>query len=313
MTVPLPEAREYSLPTFADYVAGRTRAPGRVTPAYAHPMDRAIIDRLSRSALQHPINRFIELAMDFIFTPLIFNSIPVAARSFPQLNELRAQASATLGIPVPDMYAAPQPQPGTIFTVGTDERAFIFVETTYEHLASREEMLFVIGHECGHIDNQHVTYRTLVALLLDTGNRLLDRHPAMKAMAEALSLVLGPALAAWSRRSEITADRAGLICCRDLQVAQRAFIRLMLGFAKESEIDVEDYIRTMRETPIGGTTARFALMEQVHPVIPVRLQALRLFRDSELYYDVTGLPRPDGPLLSREEMELRVGELIALV
>jgi Zn-dependent protease with chaperone function len=313
MTVPLPEAREYPLPKFADYVAGRTRAVERVTPSYAHPMDRAIIDRLSRSALQHPINRFIELAMDFIFTPLIFNSIPVTARAFPQIHALRAQVAATLGIPVPDIYAAPQPQPGTIFTVGTDERAFVFVETTYEHLASREELLFVIGHECGHIQNHHVTYRTLVALIFESAHQYVDKRLELKAAAQALQLVLGPALTAWSRRSEITADRAGLICCRDLAVAQRAFIRLMLGFAKETEIDIDDYLRTMRETPIGGTTARFSLMEQSHPVIPVRLEALRLFHDSELYYEVTGLPRPDRPLLSREEMELRVGELIALV
>jgi Zn-dependent protease with chaperone function len=276
-------------------------------------MDRAIIDRLSRSALQHPINRFIELAMDWLFTPLIFNSIPIGPRSFPQLNAIRAQAAATLGIPVPDIYAAPMPQPGTIFTVGTDERAFVFVETTYEHLASREEMLFVVGHECGHIDNHHVTYRTLVALIFESAHNYVKEKLVLETAAEALKLVLGPALAAWSRRSEITADRAGLICCRDLDVAQRAFMRLMLGFARESEIDIDDYLRTMRETPIGGTTARFSLMEQIHPIIPVRCRALQLFHDSELYYEITGLRRPDRPLLARDELELRVGELIALV
>jgi Zn-dependent protease with chaperone function len=313
MAVPLPEASEYALPTFADYAAARTRVEPRVTSAYAHPMDRAIIERLSRSALQHPINRFIELAMDWLFTPLVFNSIPVGPRSFPQLNDIRAQAASILGIPVPDIYAAPAPQPGTIFTVGTDERAFVFVETTYEHLATREELLFVVGHECGHIDNHHVTYRTLVALLFESAHGYVEKELKLKAAAEALKLVLGPALSAWSRRSEITADRAGLLCCRDLEVAQRAFIRLMLGFAKESEIDIDDYLRTMRETPIGGTTARFSLMEQIHPVIPVRCEALRLFHDSEVYYELTGLPRPDHPLLAREELELRVGELIALV
>src|SRR5207248_2652197 len=121
-----------------------------------------------------------------------------------------------LGVPV-----------GAIFTVGTDEQSFIFVETTYEHLAKREEMLFVIGHECGHIHNHHVTYRTLAYILLEGGKSaaLKREHPTMKAVAE----------------------------------------------------------------------------------------ALELFHDSELYPEMPGLPRPDRPLLSRGELEGRVGELVALV
>jgi len=208
------------------------------------------------------------------------------------------------------MYAAPL-QLGQIFTVGTDEKNFVFVETTYAHVARPEEMLFVIGHECGHIHNQHVTYRVLTVLILESGRELLERHPALRALGETLRLLIGTSLAAWSRRSEITADRAGLICCQDLDVAQRALVRLMLGFARESEVEVDDYLRTMREKHLSGTE-RFSLLDSSHPIIPVRLQALQLFHDSELYYEVTGLPRPDRPLMPRDELELRVGELIAI-
>jgi len=315
MSASLPDVSEYPLPTLQQYLAGKAaKMPGGPAP-YAVPMDRAIIERLSRSTLQYPVDRLVDLAVQVLLSPLLLNSIPVASRSFPRLNELRVQAAGTLGIPVPDLYAGQLGVPvGAIFTVGTDEQSFIFVETTYEHLAKREEMLFVIGHECGHIHNHHVTYRTLAFVLLEGGKSaaLKREHPTMKAVADALELFVGTALAAWSRRAELTADRAGLICCRDLETSQRALVRLALGWASERDVEIDDYIRTMRDTPLSGA-ARFALMEESHPVIPIRLQALQLFHDSELYHEMTGLPRPDRTLLAREELEARVGELVALV
>ena len=86
----------------------------------------------------------------------------------------------------------------------------------------------------------------------------------------------------------------------------------MLGWASERDVEIDDYVRTMRETPLSGA-ARFALMEETHPIIPVRLQALELFHGSELYYEMTGRPRPDRPLMPRDELEGRVAEVVALV
>jgi Zn-dependent protease with chaperone function len=315
----LPAASEFTLPTFQEYLSGRgpgsAAAPVGATTPYAVPLDRAIIERLSRSTLQHATNRLVDLVIQYVLTPLLLNSIPVASRSFPRLHALRARAAATLGIPVPDMYAAQQPQIAAIFTAGTDERNVVFVETTYEHLATEDEMLFVVGHECGHIANQHVTYHTLALILMNTGKEagLLSRNPTIWATAKALELFVAPTLFAWSRRSELTADRAGLICCQDLRVAQRALVRAVLGFASETEVDVEDYLRTYRDTPLTGSTARYSLLDLQHPVIPVRLQALQAFHDSELYYEVTGLPRPDKPLLARDALEARVAELVAIL
>src|SRR5262245_27927059 len=121
----LPAAREYALPTSQHSLAGRApespAAPVGATTSYSPPLDRASIDRLSRSTLQHGVNRLIELAMQFIFTPFLLNSIPVASRSFPRLNALRVRAAEILGIPVPDMYAAQRPQIAEIFTAGTEE------------------------------------------------------------------------------------------------------------------------------------------------------------------------------------------------
>src|SRR5438105_3623355 len=111
MSASLPDVSEFSLPTLQQYLAARAgtsdqgaaAGPGRPAP-YAVPMDRAIIEQLSRSYLQQPIDRFVDLVVQFLLAPLLMNSIPVASRSFIRLNELRVQAAETLGIAVPDVY-----------------------------------------------------------------------------------------------------------------------------------------------------------------------------------------------------------------
>lgn len=44
------------------------------------------------------------------------------------------------------------------------------------------------------------------------------------------------ALQSWSRRAEITCDRAGLICARDLDVAQAALLKVAIGSKKLTNI-----------------------------------------------------------------------------
>jgi hypothetical protein len=48
-----------------------------------------------------------------------------------------------------------------------------------------------------------------------------------------------------------------------------------------------------------------------HPMIARRVEALRMFANSELYYDLSGKPRPtDKVLLTREELDRQVNEIV---
>ena len=103
------------------------------------------------------------------------NSIPVASRSFPRLNELRVQAAETLGIPVPEMYAGQLHMPfGAIFTVGTDEHSFIFVETMDE----------VLEHA---LEQYRSGERLFVARANPAAGRAVRRAPSRQRAARLLS------------------------------------------------------------------------------------------------------------------------------
>src|SRR5215510_10434095 len=87
---------------------------------------------------------------------------------------------------------------------------------------SDEELLNVIGHECGHIHNSHVVYLTALYYLSHV-DAFLVRQIALPAELS---------LRAWSRRAEVACDRAGLLCARNLEVGTRALTGLALGSQK---------------------------------------------------------------------------------
>ena len=56
------------------------------------------------------------------------------------------------------------------------------------------------------------------------------------------------ALNGWSRRAEVTCDRAGLICTRDLEASIGCLVKLALGSKKlYSEVNVAEYLAQLDE------------------------------------------------------------------
>ncbi len=67
-----------------------------------------------------------------------------------------------------------------------------------------KELEFVIGHEIGHVVYGHLD--TPVGAVLQNDSRIQAKH-AMR-------------LLSWSRKKEISADRAGLVCCGSLEAVR---------------------------------------------------------------------------------------------
>jgi Zn-dependent protease with chaperone function len=162
-----------------------------------------------------------------------------------------------------------------------------------------DELRFVIGHETGHIQNKHVVYGTVLILLKQSA-------------AAILKLLMPPvdvALNSWYRRAEITCDRAGLLCCQDLDAACRTFVKLACGSQKlYREMDLVAYAEQADEG--RGGVGRFAELFVGHPYLPKRMEAMQLFAESALYREAHGTG-PGG--LTMEEVDARTSEIIQVV
>jgi Zn-dependent protease with chaperone function len=148
-------------------------------------------------------------------------------------------------------------------------------------------------------------YHTMVRILTEAATL------RMGIIGYLLRMTAGVALMAWSRRSEVTADRAGLLCCGDIAIAERALVRLVAGLADADRVDIEDYLRKSRSMEEFHNMGMVNELFATHPMIARRVEALRMFANSELYYDLTGKSRPvDRVLLTREELDRQVNEIV---
>jgi Zn-dependent protease with chaperone function len=293
--------------SFSHYVAackgaGQTRA--REAAAYAYGGDwrvRATLDKL------RPVTLAMESTVRFWNTVgrsrLVGSAVRVGERQFPALHAKVARCADVLQIALPAVYVSPELASLGAHTFGSSEDATLVLSGALVDHLSEAELLFVIGHECGHIQNNHVVYLTALYYLTQTANVILRLG--------AQPVVL--ALRAWSRRAEITSDRAGLLCARDLGTATAALIKLALGSRKlYADINVDEYLRQFSEA--RDDLRRLGEAFSTHPYLPTRVTALRLFAQTAYFRGVAGDgPDSGGAGLSREECDAQVADLLAVL
>ncbi|HEU5200573.1 MAG TPA: M48 family metallopeptidase [Ktedonobacterales bacterium] len=297
-----------SFPGFQDYIAQQEQeglSGPDSAPLYAHPVDGWIIRTLNATPVKSVMNKALDALVSYQFGYDLSRSIFIDQGSFPDIFEILSRCSKTLGIPIPHAVTRHDVSLYNAYTAGTDEYAFINISSTLCQHFTPDESAFVVGHECGHIASGHMVYHTLASTL--TGGILNQLGP----IGAILRLTAGIPLLAWSRRSEVTADRAGLLCCGDIVVAERALLRLVTGLADSRRVDMDDFLRRSKEVQGYHSASVIQELNSTHPIIPKRIEALRLFANSEIYYTLSGKPRPEGKtLLSQDELNRRVSEIV---
>ena len=84
---------------------------------------------------------------------------------------------------------------------------------------STKEQAFILGHELGHHQQGNLVGHTVNGLV----NSLKDKSEIFGPMIQDAIEV---PLKRWCRRSEYNADRAGLLCCKDIEVVKQLFLKI---------------------------------------------------------------------------------------
>jgi hypothetical protein len=286
--------------SFTRYVATKKKAAygGTDGARYAYAADVAMLNAFRRmKPVEMAAAATVRMYKDVYKNQLLGTTIKVTPRQFPSIHQIAVECAESLDVPVPQVYIKNDPIVNA-FTFGTDDDAFIVVHSALVDHFDRDELKFVIGHETGHIQNKHVIYNTVLILLRTAASLLRYLVPPAEV-----------ALLAWYRRAEVTCDRAGLLCCGDLSAASRSFLKMACGSKKlYEELDVEEYLHQADEgrEGVGRLTELFAS----HPYIPKRIEAMRVFSESELYRRATGAG-DEG--LSMAEVDERTHDVIQIV
>jgi Zn-dependent protease with chaperone function len=260
-----------------------------------------ILDRQTRAAFERmkpvelAVAATVRLFKQVGKSQMLGNAVKVSDRQFPRIYNIVRACSDKLHIVQPTIYIVNEPHLNAA-TFGTNEDSFIMVHSALIDHYSDEELLTVIGHECGHIHNSHVVYLTAL-------------HYLTRMASVFVRWVVEPALfalRAWSRRAEITCDRAGMLCGGNEDTAHRALAKLALGSHKlYQEFNLDAFLEQYEEgkESIGKYMEVFA----THQWLPKRILAMRVFGESKFYQHAAGLPE-EG--LTMTEVDDRVKALL---
>ena len=250
--------------------------------AFEHEADRAALASLRKMAgfeslLKKVVGAFGEKRLRLLF---LANAVRINEKQNPELHETFVEACEILDLEiVPELYVTQSPDLNAM-AVGIDQ-PFVVVNSAMVDSCSHEELRCVLGHEAGHILSGHALYRTMLVVLLRTMQAIMPR--AILVMA--LPILL--ALQEWSRKSELSADRAGLLVSQDLEVSLQVCLKLA-GGGDISNYNLEEFEKQAEEYHNEGTGTdtlfKFLnLMWFSHPFPVLRILEMKKWHASEQY------------------------------
>ncbi|NYV78057.1 M48 family metallopeptidase [Streptomyces sp. UH6] len=253
----------------------RRRFPGLSSRAYEHPADRSALVALRKLSGFDTVFKALSGLIPERSLRLLFlsDSVRVSEEQFPHLHDMLRDACYILDMPkVPAMYVSQDPKPGAM-CVGLDEPVIVLTTGLVE-LLDEEEMRAVVGHEAGHALSGHAVYRTVLLFLTTLAVRI-----SWIPLGNVAVMAIVTALREWFRKSELSADRAGLLVGQDVQASMRGLMKLA-GGNHLHEMNVDAFLRQAEEYEAGGDLRDSVLkilnvLPRSHPFTTVRAAELR--------------------------------------
>ncbi len=284
----------------------RVRFPDLSSRAYEHPADRGALVAMRSlrgfdTVLRKMSGLFNERSLRLHY---LSSAVRVGETQFRAVYQDVVDAAHILDVERPELYVIQDPNPRAM-AIGTD-RPFIVVTTGLFDLLDAEERRFAVGHEVGHILSGHAVYRTLLLML----TRLALRVAWIPLGYVGLRAIVF-ALEEWQRKSELSADRAGLLASQDPDAAKRSLMK-MAGGSRLAEMDIDAFLQQAREYDAGedardGVIKLMSLMGRTHPQAVVRLAELDRWAASGEYSRILAgdYPRRSGDRDASINQEVR--------
>ncbi len=188
--------------------------------SYEHEFDKAALKAMKAlPGFDTVVNFFLNWTyIKWHVIELQGSNFLVTRESCPELYDLVRDVADTLDLrPLPRFYT----QWGyniNGYTTGYKEDTLLVLNSGAVDLLSEDELRYVVGHEVGHIRSAHTIYHVMGQLF----NSAIGQIPIVGSLATPIYY----ALLYWTRMSEFTADRAGLLACQNLDAAISAIIKM---------------------------------------------------------------------------------------
>lgn len=187
------------------------------------------------------------------------------------------------------------------YTVGNDNPIVVLNSGAIDFL-SQNELRYLIGHELGHIKSKHMLYHMLGELLKNGGTIL---GQTTLGLGNILTFSFETALYYWSRMSEFTADRAGLLSCQNIESVASIMMKMSgLPLSYHNQVDPNEFIKQAEEFQSLDFDSlnkfwRIAMqLNQTHPWTVMRTSELIKWTETGAYDELTKYRNPKIEVIS---------------
>lgn len=249
---------------------------------FIHPEDAAALRQMENlPGFSSLIKKVLEIGLENLqYGVNMASTIKLSEKQLPNIYRHLPPICERLGIDIPEFYLQMDPNPNA-WTFG-DTRIYVTVTSGLVEMMSDEELDAILAHECGHILCRHVLYHT-IAYWLSSGLSSIG-------ILGAISAPLQYALFYWSRKSELSADRAASIYTSPELVAS-TMARLSGGPQHiTSDIDLKEWAKQADEYEkiqnenLWNKTLQLAVIAGLdHPFAAVRVREVLKWGESEQY------------------------------
>lgn len=264
---------------------------------FIHPEDAAALRQMENvPGFSSLIKKVLSVGIETLqYGVNMASNIRLSERQLPHIYKLLPPICQRMGIPEPELYLQMNPVPNA-WTMG-DTRIFITLTSSLVEMMSEEELKAIIAHECGHILCRHVLYHT-VARWLQSGIASLGLLGSIAAPVEYAMLY-------WSRKSELSADRAAsIITSPDIVASTMARLAggpksitthlNMLEWAKQA-----DEYELIQHSGVWNMALQLSVVAGLdHPFAAIRVREILKWGESEQFRMIKEgkflLDAPDG-------------------
>lgn len=249
---------------------------------FIHPEDAAALRQMENMpGFASIIKKILAIGLENLqYGVNMASAIRLSEKQLPEIYRHLPPICEKMGIPEPEFYLQMDPNPNA-WTFG-DSRIYITVTSGLVEMMSDKELDAIIAHECGHILCRHVLYH-MVAQWLSSGLANLG-------ILGTLATPIQYALCYWSRKSELSADRAASIITSPETVAS-TMARLSGGpKSLTSEIDLKEWAKQadnydeIKNDGLWNKALQLAVIAGLdHPFSAVRVREILKWRESEQY------------------------------
>ena len=203
---------------------------------------------------------------------LMQHAWPVTRDKMPEMASLAQHGVNLLQPGSVEVFVAPSQQLNA-YTFGLSDPKVVVLYSGLFQVMDGGELLFIFGHELGHVALGHTWLNSLVGGLAGIPSTSF------------LSVVLSMAFLSWNRTCELSADRAGLLACGSLEKSVTALIKLVAGPKALTQAGLRQAYQAIdaQDDTLAGELSETL---SSHPLLIHRIEALRRYAGTAEYHNL---------------------------